>query len=80
MTETLDFTVVFRLVEDGWTQAHIREVPGVLTAAPSREEAAALIPDALREYLLALGDVEGPAAGRGTDGGVEQRLALTVEV
>ena len=56
MTETLSLTVVYEPVEDGWIQATIGELPGVITAAPTHAEAKELIVDALREWLLALGE------------------------
>lgn len=53
------FTAVYEQVENGWTQARVRELPGVITAAPSLEEAKELLVDALREYFLSL-DKEQP--------------------
>ena len=55
VTERLALTVIYEPVEDGWVQARIEELPGVITAGPSTEEAKELLLDALREYLLALG-------------------------
>ncbi|HEX2294126.1 MAG TPA: hypothetical protein VHN37_02330 [Actinomycetota bacterium] len=52
MTQTLSLTAVFEPDEGDWIQATIREIPGVVTAAPSRAEAEELLLDALREYLL----------------------------
>jgi len=52
----MSLTAVFEPVEDGWTQAHIQELPDVVTAGPSVSDAKALLIDALREYLLSLGD------------------------
>ena len=49
-------TVAFEDVEDGWVQARIVEVPGVISAGRTRDEARELVVDALREYLLAAGD------------------------
>ena len=54
MSSTLSLTAVFEPVEEGWTQARIAEIPGVITAAPTLSEAKELLVDALREYLLAL--------------------------
>jgi predicted RNase H-like HicB family nuclease len=54
MTSTLTYTALFEAVENGWTQARIAELPGVITAAPSLEEAKEWLVDALREYLLSL--------------------------
>ncbi|MBO9534652.1 MAG: hypothetical protein J7513_16890 [Solirubrobacteraceae bacterium] len=53
----LSLTAVFEPVDDGWVQAHILELPGVITVAPSREEAKELLVDALREFVLAEADV-----------------------
>lgn len=47
----LSYTAVFEEVEEGWTQARIAEIPGVITVAASRDEAKELLGDALREYL-----------------------------
>ena len=37
--ELLQLTPVYQQVENGWTQAEVVDLPGVITAAPSREEA-----------------------------------------
>ena len=34
----LSYTALFEEVEGGWTQARIAEIPGVITAGPSRDE------------------------------------------
>lgn len=52
---TLSYTVIYEPVENGWTQARLDELPAVITAAPTAEEATEQIIDALAEYLLALG-------------------------
>lgn len=54
----LSLTAVYEPVEGGWTQARIVELPAVITAAPTQEEAKEALLDALREYLLSLGDGE----------------------
>ena len=54
VTSKLSYTAVFEPVEDGWVQARLAELPGVITAAPTQDEAQELLLDALREYLLAL--------------------------
>lgn len=56
----ISYTVIFEEVGDGWVQARLSELPGVITAAPSREQAAEDVVDALREYLLSLRDVPEP--------------------
>ena len=56
----VSYTVVFEEVGDGWIQARLHELPAVITATPSREQAAEDVVDALREYLLSLRDVPEP--------------------
>lgn len=53
-------TVILEEIGDGWVQARLHEFPGVITAAPSREQAAEDVVDALREYLLSMRDAPGP--------------------
>jgi predicted RNase H-like HicB family nuclease len=53
----IPLSIVFEPVEDGWVQARIDELPAVITAAPTRTEAKAMVLDALREYLLSLRNV-----------------------
>lgn len=67
-------TPLYELVEGGWTQASLVELPGVLTAAPTREEAQDLLVDALREFLLSFGP--DPAASSTT--GDSESLVLTI--
>ncbi len=63
MGQTLSFTAVYQPVENGWYQARLIEIPGVITAAPTREEAAELLVDALREYLLSFAEEQdGPTS------------------
>lgn len=54
MQTDLTWTAVFETVEDGWVQARVAELPGVITAAPTLSEAKDLLLDAVREYLLSL--------------------------
>ena len=54
MATRIPLTAIYQPVENGWTQARIRELPTVITAAPSLDEALALLPNTLREYLLSL--------------------------
>ncbi len=49
-------TAVYEEVENGWVQARLKEFPGVITAAPSQEEAREGLLDALREYLRSVAD------------------------
>jgi hypothetical protein len=75
--ELLQLTPVYMQVEGGWTQAGLLELPGVITAAPSREEAEDMLVDALREFLLSFGDST-PGSTRPTD--VEgMTLSVTIE-
>ena len=60
VSKRLSLTAVYEPVEGGWTQARIAELPAVITAAPTQDEAREALLDALREYLLSLGD-EGAA-------------------
>ncbi len=74
--ERFDLTAVFEPVEEGWFQGRIAELPGVITAGRSLEEAKALLPDALREYLLALGEPRLPV----DEGPRAERVPLSVRV
>jgi predicted RNase H-like HicB family nuclease len=69
MASRLELTAVYEDVGDGWVQARLLELPAVITAARSMEEAKESLADALREYLLAL--AEAPA-GDVVDGLREQ--------
>lgn len=52
LASRVSFTAIFEPVENDWVQARIRELPGVITGAPSLEQGKDLLADALREYLL----------------------------
>jgi predicted RNase H-like HicB family nuclease len=72
MATPVRLTAIYEPVEDGWVQARVKELPGVITAAPSLDEAKAMLEDALREYLLAqMQDGEGAEAGAGQQGAIE---------
>lgn len=71
-------TAVYERVEGGWVQARITEIPGVITAAPTRAEAAELLLDALREFWLALPDTLGGGEEAGDDRGERARLEVTI--
>lgn len=47
-------TPIFEEVENGWIQARIKELPEVVTAAPTRKEAEDMLADALHEYVASL--------------------------
>lgn len=51
MTAEAVFTAVYEDVENGWVQARIAEIPGVVTAAPTRDEATEMLLDAFAEYV-----------------------------
>jgi predicted RNase H-like HicB family nuclease len=78
MATTFELTAVFRTVENGWVQASLQEVPGVITVAPTRAEAESMLADALHEYLLALGQQE--RQGLADDGASRAPVAVTVDV
>ncbi|MCA1672991.1 MAG: type II toxin-antitoxin system HicB family antitoxin, partial [Actinobacteria bacterium] len=75
VSESLTFTAVYEVVDGGWVHAHLPELPGVITAAPTRADAEVMLLDALREYLLSFTDPA--AAGQRTDSRAESD---TVEV
>lgn len=59
----MELHIVFEPDEDGWVRATIEELPGVITCAPTRDEARALVRDALQEWLAALTGAERAAVG-----------------
>ena len=73
-TSELSYTAIYEEVEDGWTQGRILEVPGVITAGATREEARNLLRDALREYLASFME------GERTQPTSEDREQLRVEL
>jgi predicted RNase H-like HicB family nuclease len=52
VSKSVTFTAIYETVENGWVQARLAEIPGVITAAPTRDEAEAMLIDALREFVL----------------------------
>ena len=62
MSAEIAFTAVFEPVEGGWIQARLVEIPGVITAAPTRAEASESLVDALAEYLRSFADEAAPHA------------------
>jgi predicted RNase H-like HicB family nuclease len=66
MSRQVAFTAVYEDVENGWVQARLLELPGVITAAPSRDEATEMLLDALAEYLRSFADAETPSGAGGT--------------
>jgi predicted RNase H-like HicB family nuclease len=54
MSDAIKLTAVYEVVEGDWVQGRIEELPAVITAAPTLDEAKALLRDALTEYLSSL--------------------------
>lgn len=79
MSSRLSLTAIYEPVDGGWIQAHLAELPGVITAAPTLEKAKELLADALREYLLALGEAE-PVPDSPVSGKISQAGALEVVI
>ena len=71
----MELHVVFEPDEEGWVRASVEELPGVITCAPTRDEARQLIRDALDEWLAALTSTD-----RATTGLEGTRETLTVSV
>ena len=51
-TQQRQYTVVYEEIEDGWIMACVPELPGAVTQGKDREEARAMIKEAV-ELLLA---------------------------
>jgi predicted RNase H-like HicB family nuclease len=60
---TVELHVVFEPDEQGWVRATIEELPGVITCAPTLDEARELVQDALDEWLASLTTPERAAIG-----------------
>jgi predicted RNase H-like HicB family nuclease len=71
----MELHVVFEPDEAGWVRATIEELPGVITSAPTQDEARELVRDALDEWLQALTSAE-----RATIGAEATRETLTLSV
>jgi hypothetical protein len=56
MEKTLVLTPLYEQDENGWMNASIREIPGVLTCTPPELDIHEWLADALREYCLSLQD------------------------
>lgn len=61
MSERIKLTAVFEPDEDGWIQARILEIPGVVTCGKTIEEARFMLRDALKEVLLSYMEEGAPA-------------------
>jgi predicted RNase H-like HicB family nuclease len=78
VTERVPLTALYQVVENGWVQARVQELPEVITVAPTLEEAKEYLLDALREFLLSLGS---PAGGEAPSRAAEiAREPLTIEL
>jgi predicted RNase H-like HicB family nuclease len=75
MAHSLSLTAIFEPDENDWVQARIGEIPGVITAAPTRAEAEELLLDALREYLLSF-QVDPPPSDHASET-TQLRILLT---
>ncbi len=53
----LRVTAVYEPDESGWINAHVLEIPGINTCAPTEEEARVMLADAVREFVAALADL-----------------------
>jgi predicted RNase H-like HicB family nuclease len=54
MAERIVLTPLFEEVDNGWIQARIKELPEVITVAPTQAEAREMLQDALSEYWTSL--------------------------
>lgn len=68
---SLSLRAAFQPDEDGCIHAYLPSLPGVITSARTKEDARAMLADALREYLLSL-DAESAGAPS------SERLVLTI--
>lgn len=59
----MELHIVFEPDEEGWVRATIEELPGVITCAPTLDEARELVRDALAEWLQALTSAERATIG-----------------
>ncbi len=75
MAASVSLTAIYEPVNNGWVQARLKEIPAVITCAPTRDEAAALLLDATREYLLSLVELDAhPDPPDGSQGTVDITL------
>jgi predicted RNase H-like HicB family nuclease len=75
MAPLLKITAIYEPVEDGWVQARIAELPAVITAAPTLDEAKVLLRDALAEYFASL---QSPDSGAGSPNSDREELQLMI--
>lgn len=74
----VSYTAVYETVEDGWIQARLLELPGVITAAPSQAEAEDLLLDALQEYLMSLQEESVPSQRQSSENERKVELAISL--
>jgi predicted RNase H-like HicB family nuclease len=58
----LTLTAIYEPVEQGWVQARIEQLPGVMTVAPTADQARDMLADALVEYLASFAGEAPPDA------------------
>jgi predicted RNase H-like HicB family nuclease len=75
-TEPIVLTVLYEPDERGWVRARVPECPEIVTCARDRDEARAMVGDALRELFLSR-TVSAEAAGRG-DSAQGETLVVTI--
>jgi len=75
MAESLSLTAIYEPVEEGWVQARLQEIPGVITAAPTADKAREMLLDALREFLLSFTQEPLSSSGAGSS---HERLEITL--
>lgn len=54
--DRLRLTAVYEPDDGGWVYAHVLEIPGINTSAPTKAEAKAMLVDAARELIASLAD------------------------
>lgn len=60
----LTLTAIYEPVEEGWVQARIEQLPGVITVAETAGQAREMLADALIEYLASFaGEAPSDAPG-----------------
>lgn len=57
MATDLRLTAIYKPDDDGWIQAQLVELPGVITTGRTLEEAKEMLRDALTEYLASFDSV-----------------------
>jgi hypothetical protein len=58
MVASVSLTAIYEVIDNGWVQARLEEIPAVITCAPTRAEAEELLLDAIREYLLSFSELD----------------------